>query len=94
LLTDSYSKFKLKLGDRDKRTMEARQRLAKLYCMSSGRSQTWPSIIGSIAAPGISPRAALNGDQVKTINHFQFRGPINAAITGVVGMPFRPSPIT
>jgi tetratricopeptide (TPR) repeat protein len=31
LLTESSSELKLKLGDRDKRTMEARQRLVKLY---------------------------------------------------------------
>ena len=31
LLTDSYNALKLKLGDRDKRTTEARQRLVKLY---------------------------------------------------------------
>jgi tetratricopeptide (TPR) repeat protein len=31
LLTDSYSELKLKLGDRDKRTVAARQRLVKLY---------------------------------------------------------------
>jgi tetratricopeptide (TPR) repeat protein len=31
LLTDSYSELKLKLGDRDKRTVEARERLVKLY---------------------------------------------------------------
>jgi tetratricopeptide (TPR) repeat protein len=31
LLIDSYNELKAKLGDQDKRTMEARQRLAKLY---------------------------------------------------------------
>jgi serine/threonine-protein kinase len=31
LLTDSYNELKSKLGDQEKRTVEARQRLAKLY---------------------------------------------------------------
>jgi tetratricopeptide (TPR) repeat protein len=31
LLVDSYRELKVKLGDQDKRTIEARQRLAKLY---------------------------------------------------------------
>jgi hypothetical protein len=31
LLLDSYNELKSKLGDQNKRTIEARQRLAKLY---------------------------------------------------------------